>query len=235
MFTFQVALSLVATCMVLKCYYNNPSVSEMPTWVRIIVLNWLAKLVRVKVPPGLINVIEKHVQEQEEVLEEIEHEGQKSIIQPITRPERCLNSVGDFHSKSRGSPLSAGRNRCRTLSSEKDSSLYGEASSTVGLPRLYNLQYASSLRSINEAHPPSGSNNVQSSFEATMKEMLLKLDNVLRNVRRLVHVVRENEKNDIRKEEWKLVASVIDACFFWVFMVALFVSSLVIFLQAPSY
>ena len=80
-----------------------------------------------------------------------------------------------------------------------------------------------------------GSNNVQSSFEATMKEMLLKLDNLLKNVRRLVHVVRQNEKNDIRKEEWKIVASVIDACFFWVFMVTLLVSSLVIFLQAPSY
>jgi len=232
---FEVALSLVATCMVLKCYYNNPSVSEMPTWVRTIVLNWLAKIVRVKVPPGLINVIEKHVQEQEEVLEEIQHEGQNSIIQPITPRERCFTSVGDFYSKSRGSLFSAGRNRCRTLSSERDSSLYGETSSTLGLPRLYNLQYASSLRSINEAHPITSPNNVQSSFEATMKEMLLKLDNLLKNVRRLVHVVRQNEKNDIRKEEWKIVASVIDACFFWVFMVTLFVSSLVIFLQAPSY
>ena len=231
----QVALSLVATCMVLKCYYNNPSVSEMPTWVRTIVLNWLAKIVRVKVPPGLINVIEKHVQEQEEVLEEIQHEGQNSIIQPITRRERCFTSVGDFYSKSRGSLLSTGRNRCRTLSSERDSSVYAETSSTLGLPRLYNLQYASSLRSIHEAHPVTGPSNVQSSFEATMKGMLLKLDNLLKNVRRLVHVVRQNEKNDIRKEEWKIVASVIDACFFWVFMVTLFVSSLVIFLQAPSY
>lgn len=231
----QVALSLVATCMVLKCYYNNPSVSEMPTWVRTIVLHWLAKIVRVKVPPGLINVIEKHVQEQEEVLEEITHEGQNCVLQPIPRRERCFTSVGDFYSKSRGSLFSAGRSRCRTLSSERDSSLYGETSSTLGLPKLSNLQYASSLRSINEAHPMTGSNNVQSSFEATMKEMLLKLDNLLKNVRRLVHVVRQNEKNDIRKEEWKIVASVIDACFFWVFMVTLLVSSLVIFLQAPSY
>ena len=68
-----------------------------------------------------------------------------------------------------------------------------------------------------------------------MKEMLLKLDNLLKNVRRLVHVARENENNEIKKEEWKIVASVIDACFFWVFMTALFISSLVIFLQAPSY
>ena len=43
----------------------------MPEWIRVIVLNWLAKIVRVKVPAGLINAMEKHVQEQEEVREEI--------------------------------------------------------------------------------------------------------------------------------------------------------------------
>ncbi|KAL9968570.1 hypothetical protein ACROYT_G020678 [Oculina patagonica] len=233
---FEVALSLVATCMVLKCYYHNPSVSEMPTWVRTIVLDKLAKIVRVKVPPGLINVIEKHVQDQEEALEEIQHERRNSILpQPITRRERCLSSLGDHYSKSRGSLLSTGRNRARTLSSERSSSFIGEASSTIGLPKLHSLPYASSLRSINEEGPNKASSDVPSSFEVTMKEMLLKQDNLLKNVRRLVHVARENEENEIKKEEWKIVASVIDACFFWVFMAALLVSSLVIFLQAPSY
>ena len=76
----QVALSLVATCMVLKCYYDNPSVTEMPAWIRTIVLDWLAKIVRVKVPPGLIHVMEKHVKEQEEVREEIEYERRNSVL-----------------------------------------------------------------------------------------------------------------------------------------------------------
>ena len=204
--------------------------------MRTIVLNWLAKIVRVKVPPGLINVIEKHVQEQEEALEEIHHESRNSILpQPITRRERCLTSIGDYYSKSRGSLLSTGRNRCRTLSSDKESSYIGESPPTTGFPKLYNMPYASSLRSINEDGSSSASPNVPSSFEATMKEMLLKQDNLLKNVRRLVHVARENEENEIKREEWKIVASVIDACFFWVFMAALLVSSLVIFLQAPSY
>ena len=207
----------------------------MPTWVRTIVLNWLAKVVRVKVPPGLINVIEKHVQDQEEALEEIQHERRNSILPPpITRRERCLTSLGDYYSKSRGSLFSTGRNRCRTLSSERGSSFTGEASSTLGPPKLHNLPYASSLRSINEERR-STAPDVPSSFETTMKEMLLKQDNLLKNVRRLVYVARENEENEIKKEEWKIVASVIDACFFWVFMAALLVSSLVIFLQAPSY
>ena len=68
-----------------------------------------------------------------------------------------------------------------------------------------------------------------------MKEILLKQDSLLKNVCRLVHVIRETEENDIKKEEWKIVASIIDACFFWLFMAALIISSLVIFLQAPNY
>ena len=212
--------------------------SEIPIWVRNIVLNWLAKIVRVKVPPGLINVIEKHVQEQEEAQEEIDLERRSSILpQTGVRRERCFTSIGEFYSKSRGSLQTTGRNRCRTMSSERDSrsSVDGEATQTVGLPKMSTLPYVSSLRSINEERPCTSSSNVPPSFEVSMKEMLLKQDNLLKNVRRLVHVVREKEENDIQREEWKLVASVIDACFFWVFMAALLISSLVIFLQAPKY
>ena len=227
--------------MVLKCYYNNPSVAEMPTWIRTIVLGWLAKIVRVKVSPGLINVMKKHVKEQEEVREEIEYERRNSILpQPIALHERSYTSLGDFQSRLRTTSLSYnGRNRSRTLPSERESSFEGEGFSTAGLSKLFNM-FASSLQSIDEgqanahAAPPT-SPSIPPSFEATMKEMLLKQDSLLNNVRRLVHVTRKQEKNDIKKEEWKIVASIIDACFFWVFMAALIISTLVIFLQAPRY
>ena len=221
-------LALVATCMVLKCHYNNPSVSEIPVWVRTIVLNWLAKLVRVKVSPGLVKVINKHFREKAEARKEIEHERRNSIL-----PQSMLSVNQD---KSRSGFSSNGRNRAMNCMSERRSSCVSEDMSTLGLPQLFNTR-PSSLNSINEeqlireAPPPS----VPLSFEVSMKEMLLKQDNLLRNVRRLVHVARENEENEIKREEWKMVASVIDACFFWFFMVILIVSSLVIFLQAPSY
>ena len=228
--------------MVLKCYYNNPSVTEMPVWIRTIALNWLAKIVRVKVPPGLIHVMEKHVKEQEEVREEIEYERRNSILPlPMVRPERRYTSIGDFQSRVRATSLSeTGRSRCRTLSSERESVCFeGERLSTIALPKLFSA-FTSSLQSINEEQtkthvPHEAPHSVPSSLEATMKEMLLKQDSLLRNVRRLVHVTREKERNDIKREEWKIVASIIDACFFWVFMAALIISSLVIFLQAPSY
>lgn len=219
---------MVATCLVLKCYYNNPSVSEIPVWVRTIVLNWLAKLVRIKVSPGLLKVINKHVKEKAEAREEIEYERRNSVA------TQSILNVNQDRSK-KHSITSIVRNRAMNSIPQRRSSFGSENMSTFGLPNLFTRP--NSLNSINEeqpireAPPPS----VSLSFEASMKQMLLKQDNLLRNVRRLVHVARENEENEIKREEWKMVASVIDACFFWLFMVTLVISSLVIFLQAPNY
>ena len=185
----QVALSLVATCMVLKCYYSNPSVTEMPTWIRLIVLNWLAKIVRVKVPPGLINVMTKHVKEEEEVQGEIAYERRNSMLPPplVGRRERRDTFVGDLQSRLRSPSLtSSGRNRCRTFSSERDYAFEGDGLSTIGLPKLFNT-FARSLQSINEERaqevrtnePQSTSGSVPLILEATMKEMLLKQDSLL--------------------------------------------------------
>ena len=212
--------------MVLKCYYNNPSVSEMPIWVRTIVLNWLAKIVRVKVPPGLVKVITKHCKEKEEAREEIEHERRNSVL-----PQSMMRQ-----DKRKGSVTSNRRSRTLTFLSERRSSCGSEPMSTLGLPQLFHT-CAGSLHSISEEQPirEAPAPTVPLSFEVSMKEMLLKQDNLLKNMRRLVRVARENEENEIKREEWKLVASVIDACFFWLFMAALIVSTLVIFLQAPNY
>ena len=91
---------MVATCLVLKCYYNNPSVSEIPVWVRTIVLNWLAKLVRIKVSPGLLKVINKHFKEKAEAREEIENERRNSIP-----PQSLLNVNQERVKKLRSSRL----------------------------------------------------------------------------------------------------------------------------------
>ena len=209
---------MVATCLALKCHYNNPSVAEIPTWVRIIVLNWLAKFFRVKIPPGLVKVIKKHFEEKAEAREEIEFERRNSVLPP----------TGIF----RGSI-----SRRTSAFSERRCSHASEAASTIGLPQLFNT-CANCLETINEEHPTTDDSppqNIPLSLEISMKEMLLKQDNLLKNVRRLVHYVRENEANEIKREEWKLVAAVIDACFFWLFMLTLIISTLAIFLQAPSY
>ena len=44
----QVALALIATCIVLKIYFKNPALSEMPVWLRHVVLDMLGKLFHIR-------------------------------------------------------------------------------------------------------------------------------------------------------------------------------------------
>ncbi|XP_068698598.1 neuronal acetylcholine receptor subunit alpha-7-like isoform X2 [Montipora foliosa] len=221
---FEVALSLVATCFVLKCHYNNPSVSEVPNWIRIVVMTWLAKIVRVKVPVGLISAMEKHVKEEKDVRQEIEFVRRNSILSSHFEHREGSFSTVDFHSGVRASSLPY---RCEA-----------DGLSSIGLPRLFDT-FEKSLQSINEdqstGYELPVQANVPSSLEDTLKEMLLKQNSLLNNVRRLIQVTRQQQQNDVKREEWKIVASIIDACFFWLFMAVLVISSVVIFLQAPSY
>ena len=117
---------------------------------------------------------------------------------------------------------------------ERRCSVESRVASTLGLPQLF-ATHGSSKTSLNEGHSnsPASHTDVAASFEISIKELLLKQDSLLSNVRRLVRVFREAEENDIKREEWKIVASVIASCFFWVFTVALIISTLVIFLLAP--
>lgn len=221
---FEVALSLVATCLVLKCYYNNPSVSEVPNWIRIVVMTWLAKIVRVKVPVGLISAMEKHVKEEKDVRQEIDFVRRNSILSSHFEHHEGSFSTADFHSGVRASSLP---HRCEA-----------DGLSSIGPPRLFDT-FEKSLQSINEdqstGYKLPVQANVPSSLEDTLKEMLLKQNSLLNNVRRLIQVTRQQQQNDVKREEWKIVAYIIDACFFWLFMAVLVISSVVIFLQAPSY
>ena len=64
--------------------------------MRVIVLNWLAKIVRIRVPPGLIKLMEKRVKEEDELREEIQHERRNSTLPPTTATvsqERRLSST----------------------------------------------------------------------------------------------------------------------------------------------
>ena len=239
----QVALSLVATCMVLKCYYKNPTISEMPVWVRSVVLNKLAKIVRVQVPQGLIQNMEKHVEDEKEVKEEIECERRNSVIlPPLGRRESCFSYNGDLTTRARSNTATSGRNRAATLSTERvsmpqETIFDHDAISTVAAPRL--MRCPDSLYSIDEevtyacSNPPNCKH--KASFEAALNEVLIKQQGILKNVRRLVDQRRRKGEVEMKKEEWKIVAAIIDACFFWLFMVVLIISSIIIFLQAPQY
>lgn len=45
----EVGLSLIATVVVLKCYFTNPSFSEVPFWIRLVVIQGLGQLLKIEV------------------------------------------------------------------------------------------------------------------------------------------------------------------------------------------
>ena len=153
---------------------------------------------RIKVPTGLVNVMEKHVKEEEAFRQEVAFERRHSILPPhLEHRERSCSSV-DFHSRFRTSSLlHSGRGRCRTMSSEREHSGDADGLSSVGLPRLFEA-FGRSLQSINEEKE---SKPELPDPDASVKEMLLKLDSLLNNVRRLVQVTRQQEENDIKRDE----------------------------------
>ncbi|XP_073238907.1 neuronal acetylcholine receptor subunit alpha-10-like [Porites lutea] len=61
---FEVALALLATCIILKCHFQDPSLSDMPIWVRHVVFKWMAPLLRFKLPkkrkPKRINITDMY-------------------------------------------------------------------------------------------------------------------------------------------------------------------------------
>eukprot|EP00794_Sanderia_malayensis_P007494 gene7494-8325_t len=46
--TFQVSIALAICCWVLRFYHHDPPMDEIPRWVKVFVLNWLARIVRLK-------------------------------------------------------------------------------------------------------------------------------------------------------------------------------------------
>ncbi|XP_020914175.1 neuronal acetylcholine receptor subunit alpha-10 [Exaiptasia diaphana] len=226
---FEVGLALVATCMVLKIYFTNPVTTEMPNWVRIIILNWMAKFVRIKVPSAIQEIKNVFKEEGREVNEEIrrEHEtisrihegsevsGSGSKQPKMTERKSFISSespvfqqleIADFH---------------RLLAQERRPSLWSTQS-----PDRTNRTRPSSVIPDIDINALLGNER-----SAILPMMICRQENIAKNLRRLVKLARSKEEEDIKREEWKVVAEVIDKFFLWVFLTTIVTSVLLIFLQ----
>ena len=56
-----------------------------------------------------------------------------------------------------------------------------------------------------------------------------------KDVSEVVRYIQDQEMGDLMKEEWQLIAVIIDKFFLWMFLIILCVSTVAIFMQAPSY
>lgn len=67
------------------------------------------------------------------------------------------------------------------------------------------------------------------------RTMLETQGQISKDVSEMVRYIQEQEKGELMKEEWQLIAAIIDKFFLWLFLFILAISTVVIFMQAPSY
>ena len=60
-------------------------------------------------------------------------------------------------------------------------------------------------------------------------------EDLVKHVESLADMARDMEEEEIKKEEWKLAAAVLDEFFFWLYLFMLIISNAVVFSKIPNY
>ncbi len=249
----QVALALVATCLVLRCYFNNPSHTPVPNWVRHIVLGWMARLTKVPVKKILHGIDPKESLKRAQSTDENENLSPEPIVHkkiPNTTRNQ-MSSSQQLHLK-HTSPNLPGDIQPR-LNLLPAIQRVRNTTHRLSMPPVYdNIQIGGAMNDlitsraasrINLAEHDSQPvlNNVRSSDDVTagtdhVTRTLLESQAALsKDVAEMVRYIQDQEMGDLMKEEWQLIAAIIDKFFLWMFLIILCVSTVVIFMQAPSY
>ncbi|XP_078356475.1 neuronal acetylcholine receptor subunit alpha-10-like, partial [Oculina patagonica] len=250
---FEVALALVATCLVLRCYFNNPSHTPVPNWVRHIVLGWMARLTKVPVKKILHGIDPKESLRRAQSTDENENLSPEPIVHkkiPNTTRNQ-MSSSQQLHLK-HTSPNLPGDIQPR-LNLLPAIQRVRNTTHRLSMPPVYdNIQIGGAMNDlitsraasrINLAEHDSQPvlNNVRSSDDVTtgtdhVTRTLLESQAALsKDVAEMVRYIQDQEMGDLMKEEWQLIAAIIDKFFLWMFLIILCVSTVVIFMQAPSY
>lgn len=223
----------------------------MPNWVRIIVLKWMARFFKVKVP-GAIQEIKKEFSAEDKV-----------VKQEMLRENEALVDFKKHEERETERKMSGVPPPCASVLERRSSFFPGEAPvyqplDHLDVHRLFARERRPSIWSIqpeklrkvrpespvldNDVGNTGGSERPlecgiagSSTNNPLTPMMICRQENIANNVRRLVKMARGKEEEEIKREEWKVVAEIIDKCLLWVFMSILLTSSFVIFIQTPRY
>ncbi|KAJ7363585.1 hypothetical protein OS493_009745 [Desmophyllum pertusum] len=247
---FQVALALVATCLVLRCYFNNPTHTPVPNWVRHIVLGWMARLCKVPVKK-ILHGIDPTDSSKKEPDENENLEPESVVHKKIPNTSRNhISSSQQLHIKHLTPNLPGDiQPRINLLPSIQRRSMH-----RLSMPPIYdNIQVGGAMNDLISSRAPSRINlaepatssqpifmNVKSTDDVTgtdnVTRALLETQTALaKDVNEMVRYIQDQEMGDLMKEEWQLIAAIIDKFFLWMFLLILCFSTVAIFMQAPSY
>lgn len=250
----EVALALVATCLVLRCYFNNPSHTPVPNWVRHVVLVWMARLTRVPVKKILHGVDPKDSSQSKRATnanENLETQMKIPNIAPVQ-----LASTQHLHLKNSEATLHGELNphlnllRAKQIQNNRHSmppvydNLGGAVSDGMLLHATCRLSHSPSHAHsrVNLLEPDSKpvltkktSADEEVESEQVTRSMLETQGQIAKDIAQMLRYIQEQENGELLKEEWQLIAAIIDKFFLWLFLVIVAFSTVVIFMQAPSY
>ena len=248
------ALALVATCLVLRCYFNNPSHTPVPNWVRHIVLGWMARLTKVPVKKILDGIDPKESSKKDPKQDENDISEPGNVVQGKIPNTSRHNSSRDHLSHI--SPNLPGdiQPRLNLLPSIQRA----RNANRLSMPHFYDgIQVGGAMNDLISSHaasrhnlldiaPPSHSkhvfanhvksaDDVRGTTDGVTRQLLETQTNLAKDVAEVVRYIQDQEMSDLMKEEWQLIAIIIDKFFLWLFLFILCVSTIIIFMQAPSY
>ena len=250
------ALALVATCLVLRCYFNNPSHTTVPNWVRHVVLVWMARLVRVPVRKILHGIDPKESPQSKPTADENENLEPEPVVHrkipnvsavqmPSSQHLHLKNSEptlpGDLHPHLNLLRFKQVQNNRYSMppmydnlgGAFKDGFLYhthGHLHSHTH--SRINLNDVDSQPNVTNTKPAA---DEEVYTDHVTRSMLETQGQISRDVAEMVRYIQDQERGEFMKEEWQLIAAIIDKFFLWLFLFILAISTAVIFMQAPSY
>ncbi|XP_020610882.1 neuronal acetylcholine receptor subunit alpha-3-like [Orbicella faveolata] len=231
----EVGLSLIATVVVLKCYFTNPAFSEVPFWIRCVVIQGLGKLLKIEV---------KRKQHQTRKKENSADE-QKKKARPRSMTDSLDPKFNFYHEN-----FSSRRNTEANINLAESSNIpkCGACHDlTVDM-----LHLGHGLNSRNLSRVPSRTSlrreswcenpiyekdlNVNAQSQNSLISALLhQQEHLVSYVRKLVRAVEEQDEHDAKREEWVLVAEILDNFFLYLFVIVMIGSTVMIFSAGTSW
>lgn len=232
----------------------NPSFSQIPVWVRYLVLDKLAKVLRIKAKQKKNNSRNDKERMDNKFMENGGvklRNKRRSYARPesehlITVPP-CAENCGEnafchlCEDKALRTLHLNGGIASRRASKISDVFLdvnRGGKSKLDRSPSIYS--YISDIGNNNDQHMfrnPEKSRCAcdTSSCQDFNAKLLHQQKHLVEDVRKLAHLVEEQEEAAERQEEWAVVAHIADTVFMYLFILTLVVSTVVIFMNVPEY
>lgn len=228
-------MSLIATVAVLKCYFTNPAFSEVPFWIRCLVIQGLGKLLKIEV---------KRKRHQTRKKENSADEDKKTT-RPLSMAESLDPNFNFYHEN-----FSSRRNTEANINLFESSNVpkCGACHQlTVDLLHLghgvnsRNLSRVPSRTSVrreswceNPIYEKDLNVNAQSQ-NSLISALLHQQEHLVSYVKKLVRTVEEQDEHDAKKEEWVLVAEILDNFFLYLFVIVMTGSTVMIFSAGTSW